>query len=752
MTMTRTSCDLHVHTRFSTDSGNYALRRARLGESYTDPQRVYDVCKARGMGFVTISDHNTVEGALRIAHLPDTFLSEEVTTRFPEDDVVLHVLVWNLSEEDHWDLQPYRGSVYELQAFLANRRLPHALAHPLYRMGPPITASHVERMMLLFGVWEGRNGARPRHHNELAAKLARLSTATYLERLSDRHDLAPRHGGHIALVGGSDDHSALDIATTWTEAFAGSIPDFFEEIRLGNVGTAGAHGSPEKLAHAVMALFLNAYRADGALLPAPIDGVVRDLFDSDSASPATRHEEITTAVRTLARSLGDRAREGGFGLDSISRAGPRISDLLLAGALQAPFLGTAHHQSGGRRELLALEEGFFGLSRAPWKCRAMLFTDTFSQTNGVAGTMRRLAERRGEGDVDVQIVTSTTDPLDSASVVNFPPEWSIPLPTSEHIGLHFPSILEVLDHVHREQPDVIHVATPGPVGLCGLIVAKLLEIPLVGSYHTELGPYTLHLTRDLLVAEAMGLYVDWFYGRCDQVLSPTRIVGDTLVERGVTPYVSLWSRGVDPDFFNPRRRKESLRAELLGDGDLLLLSVGRLSAEKRLDVLLAAVTLVQVKAPGVRLAIVGEGPTRDDLEQAAGPGVVFLGELRGIGLADTYASADIFCFPSTTDTFGQVLLEAGASGLPVIAAAAGGALELVRPGTTGLLVDPDDPKALAQAILQLAESEPTRQRLGTGGRQASLVRTWESSLLELRDAYRIALGSRPARGVNDIAA
>src|SRR5919197_271006 len=165
-------CDLHVHSRFSTDTGNFALRRARLGESYTDPQRVYRICRSRGMRFVTISDHNTVEGALRIAHLPDTFLSVEVTTRFEQDDVPLHVLVWDLDEEDHRDLQPYRPSVVELVAFLRERGLPHALAHPLYRMGPPLTPSHVERLMLLFAVWEGRNGARPKESNVLACRLA----------------------------------------------------------------------------------------------------------------------------------------------------------------------------------------------------------------------------------------------------------------------------------------------------------------------------------------------------------------------------------------------------------------------------------------------------------------------------------------------------------------------------------------------------------------------------------------------------
>jgi len=128
-------CDMHVHSVHSTDSGSYALRRARLGESYTPPERVYRTCKARRMDYVTISDHNTVEGALRIAHEPGAFLSVEVTTQFPEDSVPLHVLVWGLTEDDHRDLQPYRPSVYELVAFLRERGLAHALAHPLYRMG-----------------------------------------------------------------------------------------------------------------------------------------------------------------------------------------------------------------------------------------------------------------------------------------------------------------------------------------------------------------------------------------------------------------------------------------------------------------------------------------------------------------------------------------------------------------------------------------------------------------------------------------
>ena|SRR5579872_289825 len=296
-------CDLHVHSIHSTDSGNFALRKARLGESFTQPERVYTTCRARGMTLVTISDHNTVEGALRIAHEPDTFLSVEVTTRFPEDDVPLHVLVWHLTEQDHRDLQPCRASVYELVAFLRERGLAHALAHPLYRMGPPITVSHVERMMLLFSAWEGRNGARPQESNELACRLAALVTPSLLARLADKHGLEPVHE-RIVLTGGSDDHGALDIATTWTEGAGATPAEFLASI----VGFGGAHGSTSKLAHAVAALFVHAYRGSGNQLPLLLRSHVEHLFDHDAEDADERHREIVETAASLAHLLGERAR------------------------------------------------------------------------------------------------------------------------------------------------------------------------------------------------------------------------------------------------------------------------------------------------------------------------------------------------------------------------------------------------------------------------------------------------------------
>jgi len=741
-------CDLHVHSRFSTDSGNYALRRARLGESYTDPERVYRVARARGMELVTISDHNTVEGALRIAHLDDTFLSVEVTTCFPEDSTPLHVLVWNLTEADHRDLQPCRASVYELVAFLRERGLVHALAHPLYRMGPPLTASHVERMMLLFSIWEGRNGARPEESNLVACRLAATATPLYLAKLADRHGIEAAHSG-IALTGGSDDHGAIDIAATWTSAPGDTPEAFLAAVADGAGRPEGEHGSAVKLAHAMAALAANAYR-ETSDPPALVAAQLRALFDDDADDPATRHEEIQESSRALVRLLGSRAREGGLGGIGFSSVGSRLASLVFAGGLELPYLASAHHHRGSRSEVRAIEKAFFGIREEPHEPRAFVFTDTYAETNGVAGTMRRLAGAGATGLLPVTVATAESDLVaEDAGLAALPTDWSMPLPAYEQIELRFPLVTDVLARLEADAPDLVHVATPGPIGVTGLLAARLLGLPTVGSYHTELGPYALQLTRDPIVAELTGRFVDWFYRQCDLVLAPTHTVMSSLAARGTAKRILVWGRGVDTGQFSPAHRDEGLRDSLLDGGNTLLLYVGRVSDEKRIDVLLDAFRRL---GPGARLVVVGDGPARSRLEEGTPENVAFLGELRGAALARLYASADVFCFPSTTDTFGQVILEAGASRLPTVAVAAGGAAELVTHEQTGLLVPPDDAGALAAALGRLVDDPALRTRLAEGALAAASRRTWERSFAELRDAYRIAVHGTPAEARTRLAA
>jgi glycosyltransferase involved in cell wall biosynthesis len=686
------------------------------------------------MRFVTVSDHNTLEGALRIAHLPDAFLSVEVTTRFAEDDVPLHVLVWDLSEEDHKDLQPYRASVVELVALLRERRLAHALAHPLYRMGPPLTSQHMERLLLLFSIWEGRNGARPVEANALACRLAEMVSREYLVRLADRHGVPPPAHARIALTGGSDDHGAIDIATTWTRASGESPTEFLAAVGRGDAVPEGAHGSSVKLAHALGALAVNAYRAGGHTLSPLAATQARALFDEDADDAGARHEEISAASRQLTRLLGSRVREGGVHLDGLASIGTRLSALVAAAAVQVPYLGTSHHHAGARASLAEINAAFFGEQEEGHELRALVFTDTFDETNGVAGTMRRLAADGGRGVLPVRVATAREEVPGETGVIAFDPDWTLPLPTYEELELRFPLITDVLTSVESERPNVIHVATPGPVGFCGFVAARLLDIPLVGSYHTELGPYALHLTHDLLVSQAMDMWVEWFYRQCRLVLAPTNAVADTLRGRG-HPNVSVWGRGVDTDRFAPRRRSAVVRDHLLGGASTLLLSVGRLSNEKRVDVLLDAFRELSQRTDGARLAIVGDGPARHDLARTAPDGVSFLGELRGDELARVFASADVFCFPSTTDTFGQVILEAAASGVPTVAAAAGGALELVQHRSTGLLVPPNDSAALAAALEEVVDDMPFRLALGRHALAAAGRRSWGASHDQLLRGY-----------------
>jgi glycosyltransferase involved in cell wall biosynthesis len=730
-------CDLHVHSVYSTDSGNYALRRARLGESYTDPERVYRVCKTRGMDFVTISDHNTVEGALRIAHHADAFVSVEVTTHVPGEDIPLHVLVWNLTEEDHRDLQPYRPSVFELVAFLRERGLAHGLAHPLYRMGKPLTVAHMEQLLVLFSVWEGRNGARSLESNELACRLASSLTPETVARLAGRHELEPASAGSVALTGGSDDHGALDIATTWTEAPGASADEFLAAVAAGSCAPGGAHGSTTKLAHALTALLVNAYRAGGGSLPDMLAVRVGRLFDTDAEDAAERHAEIAGAMEDLARLLGERARAGGVGLSSLPGIGGRLGAVAFAAALQAPYLATAQHHADSRQSLRAIERGFFGIEVVEPDPRVLVFTDTFNEVNGVAGTMRQLAAASAAGRFSGAVVTAGEQA--PAGAVALRPDWIAALPSYESLNIAFPVPTEVLACVERERPDVVHVATPGPLGLCGLAIARLLGIPVVGSYHTELGPYALHLTRDLLIAQATESYVDWFYRQCATVLAPTASVAATLRARGYRD-VGIWGRGVDHELFHPRHRDEQLRSRLLAGGDALLLSVGRISHEKRLDNLLQAYVRVARVLPGVRLLVVGDGPARHELERTAPAGVAFYGEARDEALARLYASADVFCFSSTTDTFGQVLLEAAASGLPVVAAAAGGARDLVSDGETGLLVPADDVGAFAAALVEVLQSPASRAVYAAAARSSAVDRSWEAAIAQLSASYGRVLG------------
>jgi glycosyltransferase involved in cell wall biosynthesis len=261
-----------------------------------------------------------------------------------------------------------------------------------------------------------------------------------------------------------------------------------------------------------------------------------------------------------------------------------------------------------------------------------------------------------------------------------------------------------------------------------------MEIPLVGSYHTELAAYAGLRSGDASLELAAKLAVAAFYAQCRLVLSPSAAADATLASLGIpASRVARWDRGVDASRFDA-----GLRDQRLLPGELNVLYAGRISREKNIDLLARAFALAHERDPRLHLVLAGGGPEQGRLAAQLGPRATFLGWLEGAALATAYASADMFCFASETDTFGQVVLEAQASGLPVLAVDAGGPRELIADGVDGLL-RPPAADALADAMVALAASPPLRLRLGEAGRRSVAARTWQRALDRLAAGYREVL-------------
>ncbi len=248
--------DLHVHSRYSDASGNAGIRALRSAESFTDPVELYHAQRARGMDFVTITDHNTLAGSLAIAHLPGTFLSTELDSWFPEDGVRVHVVALGIDEATFETANSASENVHDLVACLREAGVAHFLAHPLFDMSGKLTPESVERMLLLFNVLEGRNGARTSRCNGLLRGIVDVLTREDLEAMAERQGIEPygETPWRKGLTGGSDDHSGLFSASAFTLGGGDGTPEgFLAAVAAGDCDHGGADGDSRLLAHSIYA-------------------------------------------------------------------------------------------------------------------------------------------------------------------------------------------------------------------------------------------------------------------------------------------------------------------------------------------------------------------------------------------------------------------------------------------------------------------------------------------------------------------
>lgn len=370
--------------------------------------------------------------------------------------------------------------------------------------------------------------------------------------------------------------------------------------------------------------------------------------------------------------------------------------------------------------------------------RLALFTDTFSpQVNGVARTLERLVtavERRG-GAVYVETVDSP-GAVAQARVRRAPsvPFWAYP-----QLRIAAPSARGVAERLARFRPSLIHSTTPFGVGLAGRTAARALEVPFVTSYHTSFTHYLAHYGLSALDRVAWP-YLRWFHNSGRRTFVPTHAVAQELAARGFDG-LRIWSRGVDTERFAPRWRARSMRARMgAHDGTFVVAYVGRLAPEKGVDTALEAMRMVLARhGARVRFVLAGDGPAEARCRASAPDGTWFAGALSGDDLSAFYASADAFIFPSATETFGNVVLEAMASGLPVVAPDRGATTEFAHEGTA-LDFPAGDAHALAGRVEWLLRDQRLWHSLRAAGLAEAQRRTWDAVWDRLVGDYRVAAG------------
>jgi len=310
------------------------------------------------------------------------------------------------------------------------------------------------------------------------------------------------------------------------------------------------------------------------------------------------------------------------------------------------------------------------------------------------------------------------------------PLGSLPLPFYPEVQVTPPQF-GLTAHLRRFRPDLVHLVGPAVYGAMAPHVAGSLGLPLLSSYHTNFDTYSAYYGFGFLKRSIAG-YLRWVHNRCVITLCPSRATLSDLRRQGFRR-LRVWGRGVDTERFHPAHRSEEWRASVgVRPGETMLLYVGRLAREKRVDLLVEALNGIS----NARLVIVGDGPAHAELErELRGLPVHFTGYLRGDTLSTAYASADLFVFPSDTDTFGQVIQEAMASGLPVIGAYAGGARDLVRDGVTGLHFRPGSSDDLRAQIRRLHADRTARVAMGLAGRSVAERHSWPAVLGELEGFY-----------------
>jgi glycosyltransferase involved in cell wall biosynthesis len=757
--------DLHVHSIHSERPSEWILKTLGTRESYTQPEHIYRQAREHGMDLVTITDHNTIDGVLelRTRYGRDILMGVEATTYFPEDGCKIHVLIYGFSEGQFAEINRARASIYDLRDYLRREGLAHSLAHATYALNGKLAFEHLEKLILLFDVFEGLNGFGSARQNGIWQEALFALTPEHIQRLYERHRIEPfgPEPWRKGITGGSDDHSGMFIGTTWTRAPAGV--DFLQALRDRRTQAAGRSTDFRSMAYAIYkigydhtkhhnirfsASFLNSlnallfegksfsfmeklyihqlknrYRRRNQRTKALVLETLHDTFSRNGISVDQKIERVYDAIALFSDDFFQSVLESTIKdferLDLINIV-RKLSSSLFGVLLVLPFLSTLKHLFKERRLLGRLRRDFTG-QEPKNGARVAWFTDTINDLNGVSTTLQKLGWLAREKGKDLSLVCCLAD---GESRDGLPPnltflpsifDFQAPLYPSQRIKV--PSILRSLRLIQELDPDQIVVSTPGPVGLLGLLAGWLLAVPVKAVFHSDFSVSISSYAKDNSLAPLVESALRWFYQRADRILVPSEHYREVLRARGYdTGKLELFRRGIDPADFHPQAGgRKYLRDHLgLADGPVLLYA-GRIAREKNLHLLKPLCESLRRGGQPVNLVLAGDGPDLAELRKSFQDRgwAHFPGKVPHATLPFFYSGADLLVFPSGADTFGMSVLEAQACGLPAVVSDAGGPQEIIIDGETGLVAregDLEDWQRKVQALLGLAAADPLAYR------------------------------------------
>jgi glycosyltransferase involved in cell wall biosynthesis len=735
--------DLHLHSKFSNHPSEWFLKKIGASESYTEPEYIYETAIKRGMTFVTITDHNKIDGALYLTKkYPDKcFISVEATAYFPEDGCKVHILIYNITEEQFKEIDILRKNIYKLRDYIKANNLAYSVAHATYSVNGTLKSENVEKLILLFDIFEIINGGRGEKSNKNFENFLKSLTQEDLNKLYQKHKIdtfspTPWIKG---FTGGSDDHAGLFIGKTYTyceDNGYGSIDYFIDSLKKKKTTAHGRYNDYQGFTFAIYKIAYDFTKQNKSISESFLNDINQYLFEEkkygfkdwfkikrlkknkkdkkikaligefleeiryetdiekklnifyDKISLIT-NEFILLVVKALKKDL----KKGKF-YNFFRDISTAITGIFLC----SPFLSSLNIMFENNNILDSIikeldKKELFENKRVLW------FTDTIGDLNGVSITLKKIAEKSLEYNKNLAIVCSLTDKSKlkdlPMNVINIDYLEKFDLPYYEDYQLKVLPILDVLKKIYDYQPEEIYISTPGTVGLIGLLFGKILNLKTTGIYHTDFSMQAKEISEnDASLINMTESYTKWFFEKLDIIKVPTNEYISLLEKRGFDKSkLKIFTRAIDTNLFyyKKREKQESIR----------FLYAGRVSQDKNLDFLIDVFN--KIEKENCELNIVGDGPYLNELKEKnkSNKKIKFLGKVEYNELPDIYNNSDIFLFPSITDTFGMVVLEAQSCGLPAIVSDIGGPKEIIIDGETGFIAKANDINSWIEKINQL---------------------------------------------------